>query len=163
MRFTMEFSGNTEDSPAGFLFLCPGNEFQIGPSLFRWPDCPAYWSFDPSGVNRLSAEEATQHGFPSIQLNTAIDGWYWDPTVYAGLRQFHRAKGFAPDSQDVARHLRNRLYQLSSPPFAHGKSTNLKNSFYSLIIRQVDSCAEYDQNPANKAGKFAVTWLFIVG
>ncbi|KAJ6569252.1 hypothetical protein B0H19DRAFT_1066012 [Mycena capillaripes] len=122
ISFAVEISGTSEDPPTGFLFLCPENDFQSGPSSFRWPLCPAYWSFDSLGVERLNAEEAPQHGFPYIRLITTIDAWSWDASVYAGLRQFHQANGFDPDSQDVARHLRNRLYQLSSetdPPFAH--------------------------------------------
>jgi hypothetical protein len=125
MSFAVQISGTTEDPPDGFLFLCPGNDFQDRPSSFRWPLCHAYWSFDPSGAERLNAEEATQHGFPYIRLITTIDTWYWDASVYAGLRQFHQANGFDPDNQNVARHLRNQLYQLSSetdPPFAHGES-----------------------------------------
>lgn len=126
LSFTVEVSGTTEDAPAGFLFLCPVNDLQNMASSFRWPRCHAYWSFDPSGVERLNVEEATQHGFPSIRLIPTIDIWYWDASIYAGLRQFHQANGFDPDSQDVARHLRNRLYQLSSemdPQFIHGKTT----------------------------------------
>jgi hypothetical protein len=69
-------------------------------------------------------EDATTLGFPSISLCTAISGRFWDAGVYAGLRQFHQAKGFDPDRQDVARHLGDQIYQLSSEmdvPFAHGK------------------------------------------
>jgi hypothetical protein len=115
-----------EDPPPGFLFLCPANNFQTGPSSFRWPECATYWSLDPSGVERLSMDDATALGFSSISLSTKLHGRSWDSSVYAGLRQFHEAKGFDPDSQDVARHLRNPLYQLSTEtdgPFAHGKST----------------------------------------
>jgi hypothetical protein len=71
-------------------------------------------------------EDATALGFPTISLSTKIWGKYWDAIVYAGLRQFHRAKGFDPDSQDVARDLGHGLYQLAGeidPPFAHGEST----------------------------------------
>jgi sigma54-dependent transcription regulator len=70
-------------------------------------------------------EDATALGFPSISLSTKILGNSWDASVYAGLHQFHQAKGFDPDSQDVARHLGQSLYQLLSEtdaPFAHGKS-----------------------------------------
>ncbi|KAF7337140.1 hypothetical protein MVEN_02152000 [Mycena venus] len=98
------------------------NHLRIGPSSFAWPDSPAYWSLDSLGVNRLSTEEVTRLGFPTIQLKTVIEGYYWDDSVYAGLRQFHQAKGFEPDSQDVALHLRLPLYQLSNEievPFAH--------------------------------------------
>jgi hypothetical protein len=51
-------------------------------------------------------------------------GKSWDASVYTGLRQFHQAKGFDPDSQDVARHLGQPLYQLLSETdgsFAHSK------------------------------------------
>ncbi|KAJ7917064.1 hypothetical protein B0H13DRAFT_1524924, partial [Mycena leptocephala] len=71
-----------------------------------------YWSLDPLGAERLSPGEATELGFPSIELDTAIFADSWDASVYAALRQFHRAKGFDPDSQDVARHLGYPLYQL---------------------------------------------------
>jgi hypothetical protein len=70
-------------------------------------------------------EDATALGFPSISLSTNVYGRSWDASVYAGLRQFHQAKGFDPDSQDVARHLHHPLWQLASDmdaPFAHGKS-----------------------------------------
>ncbi|KAJ7875052.1 hypothetical protein B0H13DRAFT_2057054 [Mycena leptocephala] len=57
-------------------------------------------------------EEATQNGFPSIEPITTIKGVSWDATVYAGLRQFHQAKGFDPDSLDLARELGCPLYQI---------------------------------------------------
>ncbi|KAF7337136.1 hypothetical protein MVEN_02151600 [Mycena venus] len=120
--FTLTISASKVDCPSGFLFLCPEKDLQIGPSSFAWPDSPAYWSLDPWGVNRLSTEEATRLGFPTIQLNTEIYGEYWDDSVYIGLRQFHQGKGFDPNSQDVARHLGYPLYQLSNEievPFAH--------------------------------------------
>jgi hypothetical protein len=71
-------------------------------------------------------EDATALGFPFISLSMKIWGSAWDASVYAGLRQFHQAKGFDPDSQDVGRHLGHALYQLSretDAPFAHGEST----------------------------------------
>ncbi|KAJ7670177.1 hypothetical protein DFH06DRAFT_1373052, partial [Mycena polygramma] len=76
-----------------------------------WPDCPAYCSLDPSGVERLTTEQAIELEFPTLQFRTQILGKYWDDSVYAGLRKFHQAKGFDPDSQDVARHLGYPLYQ----------------------------------------------------
>ncbi|KAJ7679293.1 hypothetical protein DFH06DRAFT_1415366 [Mycena polygramma] len=111
--------------PEGFLFLAPVIDFQTGPSTFTWPQrFPAYWSLDPEGVNILSMDEATQLlWFPSIKLSVQIAGYSWDDRIYAGLRQFHQAKGFEPDSQDVARHLGQPLYQLVNEidaPFAHG-------------------------------------------
>ncbi|KAJ7882912.1 hypothetical protein B0H13DRAFT_2538887 [Mycena leptocephala] len=120
--FYVTISPIVEDPPMGYLFLCPPDHFQTASSSFRWPECPAYWSLDPSGVEHLSMEDATRLGFPSISLSTNVRGWSWDDSVYAGLRQFQQAKGFDPDSQDVARHLRHPLWQLASdmdPLFAH--------------------------------------------
>ncbi|KAJ7679410.1 hypothetical protein DFH06DRAFT_975168, partial [Mycena polygramma] len=109
--------------PLGYLFLCPTEHFRTGASSFRWPECPAYWSLDPSGMERLNTEEATRLGFPSIEFTTQLRFVYWEASVYAGLRQFHQAKGFDPDSQDVARHLGEPLYQLTGDvdPFAYGE------------------------------------------
>ncbi|KAJ6580611.1 hypothetical protein B0H19DRAFT_1111916 [Mycena capillaripes] len=120
--FKIIIPATTANIPKGFLFLCPETHFQAGPSSFTWPNCPAYWSLDASGTERLSMDEAMRLGFPAPKLSTKIWGRSWDASVYAGLRQFHRAKGFNPDSQDVARHLGHPLYQLVSEvdaPFAH--------------------------------------------
>ncbi|KAJ7887949.1 hypothetical protein B0H13DRAFT_891181 [Mycena leptocephala] len=125
LYFNIIISVETQTPPAGYLFLCPPTHFKTGTNSFRWPAFPAYWSCDPSGVERLSTEEADNLGFPSISLNTTIWGRSWDASVYAGLRQFHQGKGFDPDSQDVARHLDQPLYQPFSvldAPFSHGES-----------------------------------------
>ncbi|KAF7372516.1 hypothetical protein MVEN_00113500 [Mycena venus] len=122
VHFELKLSATEEKPPPGFLFLCPAASFKTGPSSFRWPDIPAYWSLDPSGAERISMNEATQIGFPAIDLTTDIWTRSWDDSVYAGLRHFHQAKTFNPETPDVARHLGYPLYQLSSkvdPPFAH--------------------------------------------
>ncbi|KAJ7134150.1 hypothetical protein C8R46DRAFT_874175, partial [Mycena filopes] len=77
-----------------------------------WPDSPVYWSLDPLGIERLSADEAACLGFPSPIMTTEIFGQSWNASVYAGLRQFHAAKGFNPDRQDVALHLGHPLYEV---------------------------------------------------
>ncbi|KAJ6555910.1 hypothetical protein B0H19DRAFT_947949, partial [Mycena capillaripes] len=121
ISFDVVISASEEEPPAGFLFLCPTENVRTSPSSF-WPECPAYWSLDTLGVERLTTEQAAKLGFPSFQLNTKIFARSWDATVYAGLRQFHKAKGFDADSQDVARYLGDPLFQLSHEidvPFAH--------------------------------------------
>ncbi|KAJ7218260.1 hypothetical protein B0H12DRAFT_329295 [Mycena haematopus] len=80
------------DCLPGFLFLCPPKDLQTGPSSFRWPPCPAYWSLDPSGVERLSRKDAARLGFPCIRLSGEVSTNSWDARIYAGLRQFHRGK-----------------------------------------------------------------------
>jgi hypothetical protein len=110
----------------GYLFVCPLERFHIGPSLSsKWPECPAYWSLHPSGVERLSWEDAASLGFPRIEILESAVGWSWNARVYEGLRQFHQAKGFDPDSQELALHLGEPLYELSSQTntsFAHCES-----------------------------------------
>ncbi|KAF7377061.1 hypothetical protein MSAN_00124300 [Mycena sanguinolenta] len=141
--FNLNILPTTGDSPEGFLFLCPKEYFQMGPSSFRWPACPAYWSLDPSGIVRLSSEEAKQLGFPRFQLTATAWEYSWDDSVYEGLRQFHEAKGFNPYSEEVARHLGLPLYQLSSERDAPGMSTvvHLATSLTNKQI-QLDSDGE---------------------
>ncbi|KAJ7017093.1 hypothetical protein C8F04DRAFT_481137 [Mycena alexandri] len=103
----------TKDPLRGYLFLCPHKAFQTRPTSLKWPDCPAYWSLDPSGVERLTTEDAMCLGLPPVQLSTIVQLQSWDDSVYAGLRQIHRGKGFDPNSQDIARHFGYPLYQLS--------------------------------------------------
>ncbi|KAJ7111786.1 hypothetical protein C8R44DRAFT_798658 [Mycena epipterygia] len=116
---TISFVYNT---PEGYLFLCPMEELQTGPCSLRWPNCPAYWSLDASGGERLGSEEARRLGFPRIEFDMKIYGRSWDTTFYAGLRKFYQAKGFDPDTQDVARHLEYSLYQFNEEaPCPHNK------------------------------------------
>ncbi|KAJ7679390.1 hypothetical protein DFH06DRAFT_509868 [Mycena polygramma] len=112
LDFDVQISSTTEPTK-GYLFVCPRNDLRIAPTTFRWPVCPAYWSLDPSGFQRLGPEEATRLGFPSLHLTMGITGRRWDAETYAGLRRFHEGKGFDPYSPDVAVHLGHRLYQLS--------------------------------------------------
>ncbi|KAF7374142.1 hypothetical protein MSAN_00295600 [Mycena sanguinolenta] len=66
---------------AGFLFLCPLEDFQMEPSSFEWPDCPAYWALDALGTERLTTEDAINRGFPSLMLSTEVQGKSWDASV----------------------------------------------------------------------------------
>ncbi|KAF8146349.1 hypothetical protein K438DRAFT_524909 [Mycena galopus ATCC 62051] len=101
--------------PNGYLFLCPLENFQTPEGLFQHADAHAYWSLDPSGTPRLSLAESIKCGFPApqLKLRVSVCSWKWYPS-YA-LRQFHLAKGFDPDSQDVAIHLGYPLYQTRCP------------------------------------------------
>ncbi|KAJ7724658.1 hypothetical protein B0H16DRAFT_1595902 [Mycena metata] len=120
--YSFHFERTQEKPPKGYLFICPSVDFQVGPSAFRWPVCPVYWSCDELGEERLGAEDAERRGFPAISFSTEVIGNSWDQSVYAALQQFHQGKGFDPDSQDVARHIGRPLFQVSSEldaPFAH--------------------------------------------
>ncbi|KAF7374159.1 hypothetical protein MSAN_00297600 [Mycena sanguinolenta] len=110
--FTLAILSTETAVPPGFLFLCPPEDFQVEQS-FRWPDCAAYWSCDPSGAERLTLEDAIKLGFPSLQPSTKLWGKSWDASVYDRLRHFHQAKGFNPDSTHVAWYLGQDLFKLS--------------------------------------------------
>ncbi|KAJ6568611.1 hypothetical protein B0H19DRAFT_686187 [Mycena capillaripes] len=120
--FQLIISEPSKAIPEGYLFLCPATDFQSGPGSFRWPECPAYWSLDPSGSTRLRTEAALALGFPAFEMMSAAQVLSWDENTYAGVRQFQEAKGFDPYSQDVARHLGHPLYELPmgiDEPFVH--------------------------------------------
>ncbi|KAJ7095584.1 hypothetical protein C8R44DRAFT_718195 [Mycena epipterygia] len=117
IHYQLSFSGPSENLPEGYLFLCPLEDLQDDDG--RWlPNlkCPAYWSLDPSGSNTLSPEEEYSFGFPSPKVEMHIAMRAWDGNIYAALSHFHAGKGFNPNGQDVARHLGQPLYELSSGP-----------------------------------------------
>ncbi|KAF7337205.1 hypothetical protein MSAN_02272800 [Mycena sanguinolenta] len=101
-------------APDGYLFVCPAEDFRTGENSLKWPECPAYWSLDPSGAVPLSSEDAKTLGFPIIHIETFLYGYFWDESVHQGVRQFHAGKGFDPDSQDMARDLGYPLFAIST-------------------------------------------------
>ncbi|KAF7375576.1 hypothetical protein MSAN_00445900 [Mycena sanguinolenta] len=115
VEFSLFISVPEKNPPTGYLFLCAAADFKTGPNSFRWPDRPVYWCLNPSGRDPLTAEEASNLGFPPIELTATVHGFFWDDTVYAGLRKFHIGKGVDPDSHDVARELDYPFYELSVP------------------------------------------------
>ncbi|KAJ7094204.1 hypothetical protein C8R44DRAFT_562603, partial [Mycena epipterygia] len=99
--------------PEGYFFLCPAEHLRDENG--RWvpdPECPAYWSLDPSGNQRLSPDEASRRGFPAFKLEMDVHMKSWHESVYDALSRFHAAKGFDSNSQDLARHLGHPLYEL---------------------------------------------------
>ncbi|KAJ7065854.1 hypothetical protein C8F01DRAFT_1352042 [Mycena amicta] len=112
IQCVLHLRGTIESLPPGHLFLCPSTQFEKdSPGSFGIPSCAAYWSHDPSGVERLSVEDARNLGFPHIDLKMSVAGLLWDGSVYNGVYQFHEAKGFNPASQDVARELGYPLFE----------------------------------------------------
>ncbi|KAJ7899829.1 hypothetical protein B0H13DRAFT_2029329, partial [Mycena leptocephala] len=111
--YWLSFSNMADMSPKnGYLFLCPLVHLRsLDGTRLAPPSVAAYWSMDPTGVKRLSHWKATMLGFPALAFKMKIWTRSWDESVYAGLRQFHRGKGFDPDTQDVARHMGVPLYE----------------------------------------------------
>ncbi|KAJ7635415.1 hypothetical protein FB45DRAFT_1026298 [Roridomyces roridus] len=110
-RLLMQFSGPLDDLPPGYIFLCPPDQFAS--DRYQVPGCPAYWSLDPSGVERLPPEEATGMGFPEFELDVKIRGLSWTEDGYAGMREFHATKGYDPDTLDVAKALGYPRYDIA--------------------------------------------------
>ncbi|KAJ7036951.1 hypothetical protein C8F04DRAFT_1093910 [Mycena alexandri] len=110
--YWLSFSSMADISPKdGYLFLCPLSHLRSRDGThFRNTDFAAYWSLDPSGVNRLSHWMATMLGFPSLSFKMKIWSRSWNDSVYTALRQFHSGKGFDPETQEVARHMGVPLY-----------------------------------------------------
>ncbi|KAJ7508914.1 hypothetical protein B0H11DRAFT_1359232 [Mycena galericulata] len=131
---TLDFSMTRGECPNGYLFLYPATETRIGTSMdFCLPQSPAFWSLDPSGNQRLTTEDAKRLGFPSISFKMVCSGSSWDAKVYMACRQFALAKGFDPDSEEIARHLGYPLFQSSDAHkclFAHihNDSSNVADS-----------------------------------
>ncbi|KAJ7642180.1 hypothetical protein FB45DRAFT_1022883 [Roridomyces roridus] len=101
LRLMMHFSGSPDNLPPGYLFLFPQQVDR----------CPAYWSIDPFGVERLTPEEAVGMGFPEFQLDMKILVLFWLDELYAAMREVHAAKGYDPDTLDVAKDLGYPLYK----------------------------------------------------
>lgn len=116
--YHLRFSETPEDLREGYLLLCPLDDLRDDNG--RWfpkPGCPAYWSLHPSGTPRLSSEEASSLGFPSLDIEMEVRMRAWNDSVYAALSRFQAGKGFDPNSQDVARHRGHPLFELSSNPY----------------------------------------------
>ncbi|KAJ7618067.1 hypothetical protein FB45DRAFT_1034304 [Roridomyces roridus] len=54
---------------------------------------------DGSSVERLSAEDAAAHGFPTVEMKTECWSEYRDITAYEGMWKLHELKGYPLDSQ----------------------------------------------------------------
>ncbi|KAF7353159.1 MFS general substrate transporter [Mycena sanguinolenta] len=119
VQFILQIA-NKDHIPEGYLFVCPPQDFcaytEPHANLYQWPACPAYWSLDPSGADRLSTEDAKNLGFPAIHIETKMYGDSWDCSVYEGLRRFHEGKGYDPESREVARRLGYPLFEVLRDP-----------------------------------------------
>ncbi|KAF7353198.1 hypothetical protein MSAN_01507500 [Mycena sanguinolenta] len=131
LRFILQIA-DEHHIPEGYLFVCPPQDFRTGTehhgNLYQWPACPAYWSLDPSGADRLSTEDIKVLGFPAIHIETIIFGKSWHRSAYEGLRRFHQGKGFDPDSREVARQLGYPLFEVlvDRVPFPAREGNNMR-------------------------------------
>jgi hypothetical protein len=145
IEFTLRCLPNTYNTrePEGYLFVCPAEEFRLGPDSFQWPYRPAYWSLNPSGTFPLSTEDASMLGFPIIHIETCIYGYSClNDGIYDALRRFPQGKGLNPESQEPAINLGYPLYELADEevPLACCKPKfNKPIPLFSLLYLKVES------------------------
>ncbi|KAJ7174094.1 hypothetical protein C8R43DRAFT_635400 [Mycena crocata] len=98
------------------------------------PDAAFYWSLDPQGLTRLTAEMAEEFCVPQVLFQCEVLGPAWTASDYALVRQFHIAKGFDPNSQDAAIRLGYPLVKTDAMPMQMGKvdMTALKDARHVL-------------------------------
>ncbi|KAJ7064450.1 hypothetical protein C8F01DRAFT_768315 [Mycena amicta] len=99
-----------DNAPHGYLFFSPTGSRRLLPKK----PFQNFWSLDPQGREQLSWKEARKRGFPKLMIFNDFSTFQWDASVYEEIRAMHIAKGFNPDSQDVARHLGYPLFELVS-------------------------------------------------
>ncbi|KAJ7745576.1 hypothetical protein DFH07DRAFT_700842, partial [Mycena maculata] len=83
-----------------------------------------FWSLDPLANQRLTIEDAECIGFPSVSFKMVYSGNSWNAEVYVACHQLALAKGFDPDSEDLARHLGYPLFEPSGALFEHSEQGN---------------------------------------
>ncbi|KAJ7627434.1 hypothetical protein FB45DRAFT_868653 [Roridomyces roridus] len=125
VTFWLNFSNATDSGgPGGYLFVCPPKHLRTGPESFGWPQCAWFWSMDPNGDHPLTEQDARRFGLPGIQMRIEVSGRSWPSSVYEGLKTFHAAKGFDPESQELAQQLELPLLEVSgegaAPLFSNG-------------------------------------------
>ncbi|KAJ7676713.1 hypothetical protein DFH06DRAFT_1168875 [Mycena polygramma] len=147
--YRLELSGPTHDLPPGYLFICPLAELQSDLAYFRVPDCPAYWSLDPSGVEGLNADEASVMGFSDIKFHMAVGGRSWDDNDYAGIRTFHESRGFDAYTQEAAIAMGCPLVEMTCDRYAllgHSKSSGIvADSSKSEAVEYLDFTEKQDE------------------
>ncbi|KAJ7854239.1 hypothetical protein B0H13DRAFT_2081341 [Mycena leptocephala] len=131
ITYQLLFSGLSGNLPEGYLFLGPLEDLRgDNGAWFPTNECPAYWSLDPSGSQRLSPEEVSRLRFPSLKLEMKVHLLSWPESVYEGLSRFHAARGFDPNGQDLARHLGQPLYEIS----ASSRIATASSEYLSVIL-----------------------------
>ncbi|KAJ7818709.1 hypothetical protein B0H14DRAFT_1369514 [Mycena olivaceomarginata] len=107
------------DAPSDkvYLFLFPPQVEILDSQLtvINPPDAEKYyWAFDPAGLDQLTHEMAEDIGLPTPKFTIVPYGLLLEEDVTNLIREFHAAKGFDPESQDVAIAMRYPLLDIES-------------------------------------------------
>jgi hypothetical protein len=107
------------DAPSSkvYLFLFnPQVEVLDGQlTVINPPDAEKYyWAFDPAGLDRLTHEIAEDIGLPTPEFTIVPYGLFLPEVETNLIREFHAAKGFDPESQDIAIAMRYPLVDIEA-------------------------------------------------
>ncbi|KAJ7794414.1 hypothetical protein B0H14DRAFT_3497008 [Mycena olivaceomarginata] len=121
-------------------FVIEGGTFNINQAAPN--NLPTYWARDPIGAEKLNAEEARILGFPDLAWRIEVMGGSWNSSVYHGIREFHEAKGFDVNGQDVAIELGYPLFHVSCT----------RDGLLSRL-REIDADDEYSESEEVSGGE----------
>ncbi|KAJ7303637.1 hypothetical protein DFH08DRAFT_825735 [Mycena albidolilacea] len=98
------FMTDAPSSKVHLFLLNPQVEVLDGQlTVINPPDAEKYyWSFDPAGLDQLTHETAEDIGLPTPKFTIESYGLFLEEEETNLIREFHAAKGFDPESQDVA-------------------------------------------------------------
>ncbi|KAJ7832542.1 hypothetical protein B0H14DRAFT_3871924 [Mycena olivaceomarginata] len=107
------------DAPSSkvYLFLFPPQvEILDGQlTIINPPDAEKYyWAFDPAGLDQLTHEIAEDIGLPTPKFTIKLYGFHLREEETNLFREFHAAKGFDLESQDVAIAMRYPLVDIEA-------------------------------------------------
>jgi hypothetical protein len=92
-----------------YLFLLPTTIYDSECGDLGVPLPPesktCYWSSDPAGDERLPQHALEKFSLPQVKFRVLVYGAQWSQELYDSIAEFHRAKEFEPNSQDVANEL----------------------------------------------------------
>ncbi|KAJ7274842.1 hypothetical protein C8J57DRAFT_1714590 [Mycena rebaudengoi] len=104
-----------------YLFIFPPDVEAINGTLaVRLPpkNETYYWSRDPQGLSAYTT--SARFGLPRVSFYAKVLAANWTESEYNLVGQFHRAKGFDPESQDVAKELGYPLVDVDGLKLAIG-------------------------------------------
>ncbi|KAJ6523009.1 hypothetical protein B0H19DRAFT_1277093 [Mycena capillaripes] len=137
--YDLLISETTPLPSTGFLFLPPHTDLLSDSGI-------------EFGHPNVLATEATELGFPVVKSRLEAEGSCWDASIYKAIREFHQAKGFDADSQDVARHLEYPLFHLVNdmdrlPLRLHQDDFMNSSSGIQAVFEEEDDDASSDTGP----------------
>ncbi|KAJ7768010.1 hypothetical protein B0H14DRAFT_358721 [Mycena olivaceomarginata] len=121
-----------------YLFLFPPQVKILDNQLtvINLPDAEKYyWAFDPAGLDQLTHEIAEDIGLPTPEFRIEPWGLLLEEEETNLIHEFHAAKGFDPESQDVAVVVRCPLVDIE----AMKRSTQELTEQHSMIDPDTDS------------------------